>query len=200
MIDFTPLYKREKSLDELARGLCPKDLHSLTDEMIDTMLELLSQAIDADVVFLPFDPDAFDEHAESPEDTNLAWTLGHVIVHTTATAEEAAAMAASLARGVPVNCRMRYETPWKAVATVQQLRQRLEESRRMRHAFLDAWPDHPDLNLTYKPDHPKARPRNALTRFVAGLLHDDSHLPQIRSIIAQASAARVTPDVLNRMA
>jgi hypothetical protein len=195
MIDFTPLYKREKSLDELTRGLSPAELHTLTDEMIDTMLDLLSQATDADVVFLPDDPEAFDENAENPDDANLAWTLGHVIVHATATAEEAAAMAANLARGVPLETRMRAETPWMTVSTVQQLRARLEESRRMRHAFLNAWPDRPNLTLTYKPDHPKAKPRNAVTRFVAGLLHDDNHLAQIRSIIAQASAARAGVEV-----
>lgn len=50
------------------------------------------------------------------DDVHLAWNLGHVIVHTMASAEESAALAAELARGVEYHGRSRYEVPWETVA------------------------------------------------------------------------------------
>lgn len=191
MLDFTPVRHKEITLEDLCRGLTVADLHRLTDEMIDTQLALIADALDDDVVFQPDDPEAHDAYAENSADANLAWTLGHVIVHVTASSEETAAQAANLARGVAVEGRMRYETPWETVTTVAQLRRRLEESRRMRHAFLNAWPDQPDLVNAYLPNYPNAKPRNAVMQFVSGLGHDDAHLNQIKAIMVQARAARL---------
>jgi hypothetical protein len=190
MLDFDLVREKKKTLAELASGLTVAELHCLTDEMIDTMFRQIESAADVDVVFVPQDSQADDPYAQDADQAALPWTLGHVIVHTTASAEEAAAQACELARGVPVQGRSRYEVPWETVSTVLQLRQRLEESRRMRHAFLNAWPDEPHLETTYTPDYPGARPRNALTRFIAGLAHDDSHLEQISKILQQAQANR----------
>jgi len=190
MLDFTPVRNKEITLAELCQGLTVPDLHRLTDEMVDTQLALIAASTDGDVVFVPDDPEAHDTFASVEAEVNLAWTLGHVIVHTTASSEESAAIAANLARGVAVENRMRYETPWESVTTVSQLHQRLEESRRMRHAFLDAWPDRPDLENTYIPYPAKPKPRNAVMQFVSGLSHDDSHLGQIKNILQQAQAAR----------
>jgi hypothetical protein len=103
----------------------------------------------------------------------MPWTLGHLIVHVTASAEEAAAIAAELARGVPHRGgRSRSEVHWTTVTTVEQCRQRLEESRRMRLASLGMWPDQPDLSNTYLPPREGAEPVNAVIRFVNGLRHD----------------------------
>ncbi len=191
MIDFTPLRRREKTLVELAAGLELGDLRRLTDEMIDAQLALIAGAVDEDVVFQPQDPDAKDDFASSAEDVNLPWTLGHVIVHVTASSEEAAAIAAALARGVTVSERSRYETPWQTVSSVTQLRQRLEESRRIRQAYLSAWPDQPHSDAFYTPSYPNARPRSAVPHFLGGLAHDDAHLAQIAEILRQARAARL---------
>ena len=190
MLDFTPVRNKTMTLAELCQGLTLADLHRLTDKMVDTQLALIAQASDEDVVFVPEDPAANDTYAAVEADVNLHWTLGHVIVHITASSEESAAQAANLARGVPVDTRMRYETPWERVTSTAQLRQRLEESRRMRHAFLNAWPDQPDLENVYIPYPAKPRPRNAVMQFVNGLSHDDSHLEQIQNILQQARAAR----------
>ena len=190
MLDFTPVRHKTMTLAELCQGLTVADLHRLTDEMVDTQLALIAQASNEDVVFVPEDPAANDTYAAVEADVNLPWTLGHVIVHITASSEESAAQAANLARGVPVDTRMRYETPWEQVKTTAQLRQRLEESRRMRHAFLNAWPDQPDLENVYIPYPAKPRPRNAVMQFVNGLSHDDSHLEQIQNILQQAWTAR----------
>jgi hypothetical protein len=59
----------------------------------------------------------------------------------------------------------------------------------MRLATLDVWPNKPHLENTY------ASPRsgeaiNALTRFMFGLQHDQSHLDQIAEIVRQSQAAR----------
>jgi hypothetical protein len=105
----------------------------------------------------------------------LPGRLGHVIVHTTASAEESAALAAEMARGVEFHGRSRSEIPWRDVTTIAQCRHRLEESRRMRLASLDMWPDEPYLDNRHQP-WPGAGRLDAYGRFVLGLLHDDDHL------------------------
>jgi len=171
---------------ELTAGLTPDDLRYLTNEMIDTMLALITDCQDAAVTFVPHDPEAHDSYAADPSVLNLAWTLGHVIVHTTASAEESAFLAAELARGVPFEKRRsRSELPWETVTTIAQCCHRLAESRRMRLASLELWPDQPYLDNVYysRPDGPAI---NAVDRFVYGLVHDDSHLGQIGEIVRQA--------------
>src|ERR1700693_5267149 len=124
MLDFTAVRNRTLSITDMARDLTRTDLQALTNEMIDTMQEITADAIDADVVFVPQDPNANDTFG-IPEEADLAWTLGHVIVHATASSEEAAALALTLARGLPAEGRSRYETPWRTVRTVAQLRHSL---------------------------------------------------------------------------
>jgi hypothetical protein len=189
MIDFSKVQSGEQSFADVAAPLSKEDLYTLTDEMIDLMRSYIADAVDADVTFQPIDPEANDTYATDPNAVNDAWTLGHVIVHATASSEESAALALVLARGIPVEGRSRYETPWETVTTVDQLVQRLEESRRMRKAMLDAWPDEPHLDVTYAP-WPSAGELNAVARFILGLAHDTSHLGQIQEIMRQARAAR----------
>jgi hypothetical protein len=189
MLDFQAVRDKTMSLTELTADLAREDLRRLTNEMVDTMLGLIADCVDADVTLVPVDPAANDPFAASPEDVHLAWTLGHVIVHTTASSEEAAALAAELARGVEYHGRSRYETPWETVTTVAQCRQRLEESRRIRLASLDLWPTAPHLDNTCEL-RPGTPPINAVGRFVLGLMHDDSHLGQIGEIVRQARVVR----------
>lgn len=189
MLDFTRLRAREATLGELVEGLAIPDLRDLTNEMIDYQLALIADCEDADVVFVPDDPQAEDRYAANPEEVNLAWTLGHVIVHVTASSEEKAFLAAELARGIDREGRSRYETPWETVTTIAQVRDRLEESRRMRLASLDMWPDTPDLSLTVNYRWLRG-PMNAVARFCMGLLHDDDHLEQIADIVRQARTTR----------
>jgi hypothetical protein len=189
MIDFSKVRSGEQTFGDIAATLSKEDLYTLTDEMIDLMRSYIADAVDADVTFQPIDPDANDPYASDSSAVNEAWTLGHVIVHATASSEESAALALQLARGIPVEGRSRYETPWETMKTVDQLVQRLEESRRMRKAMLDAWPDQPNLELSYEP-WPGAGQMNAVARFILGLAHDSSHLGQIQEIMRQARAAR----------
>lgn len=189
MLNFAPIRNKEMTLTDLVRGLTVADLRALTNEMIDTMLNLIADCLDEDVQFLPHDPAAYDAYAVTSGEANLAWTLGHVIVHTTASAEENAFIASEMARGVPYHGRSRSEIPWEMVTTIAQCRHRLEESRRMRLATLDIWPDMPYLNNTYQ-RHESAPAINAFGYFVSGLRHDDSHLGQIGEIVRQAMKAR----------
>lgn len=183
MLDFSSLKNGSKSFADLASGLTKADLYQLTDEMIDTMQEIIADAVDADVVFVPSDPNANDTFGK-PEEAQLSWTLGHVVVHATASSEESAALALVLARGLPVEGRSRYEVYWETVTTSAQARQRLEESRRMRKAMLDAWPDEPHLEVTYAP-FARLGEINAIGRFILGLAHDTDHLGQLREIMRQ---------------
>jgi len=189
LIDFGPVFRREASIQDLAADLTAEDLRALTNQMCDLQLAALEEATDADVVMVPDDPDAKDTFASRPEDVGLSWTLGHVVVHTTASAEESAALALVLARGLPVEGRSRHEVPWEEARTVQFLRGRIEESRRMRLAMLEAWPDQAHLDNFYAPYEGRP-PMNALGRFLSGLAHDQSHLEQMDKIMGQALGRR----------
>ncbi len=157
--------------------------------MVDTILAMIQNCVDADVTFEPLDPAANDPYAEKPEDVDLAWNLGHVIVHVTASSEESAALAIELARGVDFHGRSRYEVQWQEMKSIKGCRGRLEESRRMRLASLEMWPDEPHLDNVYQTwsDGPQV---NAVGRFVLGLMHDESHLGQLAEIVSLAHAAR----------
>jgi DinB superfamily len=193
LLDFSLVKNRTKPFSDMARDLTPADLRNLTNEMIDTMLSIVVDATDEDVVFVPQDPNADDPYG-IPEERDLVWTLGHVVVHTTASAEESAALALTLARGLTPEGRSRYEVPWRTVQTIAQVRQRFEESRRMRLAMLDAWPDEPHLEVTYSIS-PRFGPFNATARFLMGLYHDDDHLGQLNEIMRQVREERASSTV-----
>ena len=189
MLSFQAVRDKEITFAELVTDLARDDLLDLTNEMIDTMLGLIADCVDADVIFVPVDPEAHDPYAATPEEVNLAWNLGHVVVHTTASAEEAAAIAAELARGVERHGRSRYEVPWEEMKTMEGCRQRLGESRRMRLASLEMWPEEAHLENEYQAwtNGPMV---NAIGRFVLGLMHDEGHLEQIEDVVRQARVAR----------
>ena len=186
VLDFRAVRERTQSIQECAAGLTKADLVAATHALIDDVLTRVADVTDADVTFLPVDPLANDEFAADTFEVGLAWTLGHVVVHLTASAEEAAFISAELARGVIREGRSRYETPWPTLTTVAAARARLEESRRMILAMLSVWPNEPHLNVTIPGG---SGPRNAIARFLSGLNHADSHLAQVSDIAAQARTA-----------
>jgi hypothetical protein len=189
VIDFGPYRRCELSLQDLADQLTRNDLALLTREMCALQFSLIEDAEDQDFVFVPDDPEANDTFAARPEDVGLSWTLGHAVVHTTASSEESAALALTLARGLPVDGRSRYEVPWEQARTAAFARQRLGESLSMRLSMLAAWPDEPHLDNFYSPYQGRP-PVNAVGRFLGGLAHDDSHVEQIRKIMVQARQLR----------
>jgi len=188
MINLAYLTERKVTFAKLVAELTSADLCALTNQMIDRQLALIAGCDDAAVIFVPDDPQADDPYAAEPTEAKLAWTLGHVIVHVTATSEETAFIAAEMARGVVREGRSRYETPWETVTTIAQCRARLEESRRLRLATLDVWPNPPHLDVTI-PYRRLPEPVNPIGRFVMGLLHDADHLGQIEDIVRQTQTA-----------
>jgi len=186
MLDFGLYRRKGQTLCEIAKDFTLQDLPRLLDALYDHIEGQIAGASDAEITFVPQDPSAHDPFAADPAELKLPWTLGHVIVHLTASAEEATAQATNLARGVQITGRSRCEVPWRTVTTIEQVRIRLHESRRMQHALLKAWPDVPHLELVHTPGYPGAEPRNAITYFISGLAHADSHLDQIDQILAQA--------------
>ena len=192
MIDFSPLLRREVQAIDFARRLTLNDLRAITNESIDTMLDIVAELGDADVTFIPHDPDAYDPHAPE-EEQHIGWNLAHIIAHVTSGSEEGAALSSLLARGVPTAERPRYETPWQDITTRAQCVQRLEESRRMRLAYLDTWPDEPHLDV-YRDVSPRYTERvglvNAPAAFILGVFHEIGHFDQMREVARQAVAAR----------
>ncbi len=175
----------------------PEALRRPTHAFFDHVRRQLRRCKDVDVAFVPQDPLADDPGAGPGSEANAAWTLGHVIAHLTASAEESAALAAELARGVPHHGRSRREVPWQELATVAHCRARLEESRRICVASLSMWPDHADLATTYVP-WDGAAPMGAIARYLLGLSHAAGHVEQVRDIVAQARADRRARTLLGR--
>jgi hypothetical protein len=190
MFDFTPVIQKQAKLSELTTNLTIDDLRQYTNEMVATTLDLIADCTDAAVTFQPIDSQAEDKYAATEADVHLAWTLGHVIVHVTASAEESACLAAELARGVTFHGRSRYEVSWQTVTSIAQCRDRLEESRRMRLASLELWPAPPQLANRYEVPGWPVGPINCMTRFMLGLSHDNAHLEQIKEIVRQSQAAQ----------
>jgi len=192
MIDFTSVNQYRVPMSSFAADLTMADLRRLTQRSMDRLATLVQRCSDADIVYVPDDPDAFDAYAAQfrPEEAKLGWSISHNIVHTTASGEEYAFNAAELARGVPYHGRSRYETPWQLITSVEQCLARLEESRRIRLASLDVWPDEPDLKNGLTPWRESGWV-NAIGLFAWGLAHDDSHWRQIKKILSQIEMVRM---------
>ncbi len=184
MLDFQSVREKKVTLQDLVKGLTQDDLRRELNEMYNDIEHRIINATDADVVFQPLDPNANDPFAKAGE-AELAWTLGHVIVHLTASMEEAASISQELARGVEFQGRSRWEVPFREARTIAFCRARLTESRRMCLAALDMWPEPPHMDNTYVAA-PGALPHTPVSRFASGLKHASDHLEQISEIMRQA--------------
>jgi hypothetical protein len=198
MIDFSPVRNKEKKYIDLWRdnNLTIDDLRAITNESIDYLLSLVADLDDSDVVYEPHDEKADDPYAVVGEE-HIGWTIGHLIAHVTATCEEGAAFSSLLARGVEgVEHRPRYETPWRDMNSKAKVVQRLEESRRIRLASLDTWPDEPHYETYRILSSDRAREAlgnvNAPAAFLMGLSHETGHYTQIEEVKQQALAAKAS--------
>ena len=194
MIDFTPMRDGDISYADYAEGegIDAAALKRLSDESVDFMLSLLDGMADEDVAFEPEDPNADDPFAVEGEE-NIGWTFGHLIAHVTASSEEGAAFSSLLSRGIAAGERPRYETPWREINTLAHVIQRLEESRRMRNAYLETWPQAPLLDtMRVASERFTARfgEMNAPAAFLFGLSHEVGHYEQMLEVKRQALAAR----------
>jgi len=184
MLDFQPVREKKLALQDLVKDLTQDGLRRELNEMYDEILLLIADCTDAHVAFEPVDENADDPYSVKGEES-IAWTLGHVIVHLTASMEESASIASELARGVGYHGRSRWEVPWQEAATIQFCRARLMESRRMCLASLEMWPHPPHMENTYVP-YEGALPHTPVSRFASGLKHISDHLGQIAEIVCQA--------------
>lgn len=192
-IDFAPVRKGDMQILEYARHFTLDDLRQATHTSIDFMLDLIEKSTDEMVAFIPHDPDANDPYAPL-ELQHIGWSLGHLVAHVTASSEEWAAYSSILARGIvyPAEPRLRYETDWQIITTRKQTIQRLEESRRMRLAALDMWPDAPHLDVLRQlsPRYvEKFGEMNAPACFLFGLYHEVGHHAQFKEAYRQAREA-----------
>ena len=192
-IDFSPIDNNEIKWVDFAKRFTVGDFKAATNASIDAILDIIKDLNDAQVVFEPNDPTADDPHAV-PGEEHIGWSVAHVIVHTTASSEEGAAYSSLLARGIAYGRepRPRYETNWRTVTTKAGCVQRLEESRRMRLAFLDTWPNNPHLEVYREVSErflEKFGPMNAATSFLFGLKHEFNHHDQLREAARQAREA-----------
>jgi hypothetical protein len=187
MLDFQPVREKKISLQDLVKDLTKDDLRRELNEMYDEVSRLIADCTDAHVTFEPVDEKADDPYSVKGEES-IAWTLGHVVVHLTASMEESASIASELARGVTYHGRSRWEVPWRNATTILQCHARLEESRRMCLASLEMWPEPAHMENTYSPAE-GALPHTCVSRFASGLRHASDHLAQIAEIVRQANEA-----------
>jgi hypothetical protein len=190
-LDFNRLMQDGLHMIDLAQDVTINDLREATNRSIDTLLSFLDGLDDAAVTFDPVDPEANDPHAVEGEE-NIGWSLAHLIAHVTASSEEGAAISSLLARGFATSERPRYETPWRDITTHAHCIQRLEESRRMRLAYLDTWPDTPHLDVYREVSERFTEAvglMNAPAAFLFGLRHEIGHFDQCRDVRQQALAA-----------
>ena len=187
MLDFQLVREKKVTLQDLVKSSTKDDLRGELNEMYNNIEHRIVNATDANVVFQPVDPNANDPFAKEGE-AELAWTLGHVIVHLTASMEEAASISQELARGVEFHGRSRWEVPFREVKAIAFCRARLAESRRMCLAALDMWPNPPHMDNTYVAA-PGAQLHTPVSRFASGLKHASDHLEQISEIMRQAKEA-----------
>ena len=178
-------------------GVTRTELRRLTNKLTTEVERLIRRARDADVTFQPVDPAANDPGAVLVEEVHVGWTIGHLVVHTTATAEELASLAAELARGVSYHGRSRFEVPWQTLTSRADCLARLQESRRIRTASLDLWPTLPHLENTADL-FSSLPPLGPVDCFLLGLRHEASHLDQLRDVLVQARAYRRQNSLLGR--
>jgi hypothetical protein len=190
LMDFSPVNSGEMKMSEFSQRFSVADLRAATNASIEFILDIIQDMSDAQVIFVPNDPNANDPHAV-PGEERIGWSLAHLIVHVTATSEEGAAYSSILARGIPYprEPRLRFETNWHTVTTKAECIQRLEESRRIRLAFLDTWPDQPHLDVFRELSERALEilgPLNAPAAFLNSLKHEAAHHEQFVEVARQA--------------
>ncbi len=193
LIDFSAVDIHEKTMLQFGNDITVATMRAATNESIDTLLKIVSGLTDEQSTFLPLDPEADDPHAK-PGEEKIGWSIAHLVVHVTSSSEEWATYSGILARGIayPAEPRLRYETEWTTVKTTAHCIQRLEESRRLRLACLDMWPDQPNREILRELS-PRFTERfgqlNAAACFLFGLKHELGHYAQFREVVRQATAA-----------
>jgi hypothetical protein len=187
LINFQPVYNKEKTLSDLAGQYGNADLREALNNYVDFTVQIINSISDEEAIYIPLDPGANDPYATTEAERHVGWSLVHLVMHVTASAEEAAAFSSILARGIAIGGRLRSERDWRQVATCAEAVARLEECRRICLAYLSTWPDQPDLDTTrIMPDNMSWMKPNAPIQFLAGLMHWQAHVEQFQKVVEQA--------------
>jgi hypothetical protein len=200
MIDFSRVDNKEIKMAALAETVTIDDLRQATNESIDFLISIIEDATDEEIAFIPDDPVAHDPHADTEKLKHIGWSLAHLVLHVTASAEEGATFSSILSRGIVVGGRLRYEPDWQdpKYNTREACIQRLEESRRIRLACLDTWPDEPYLDV-YRDMSERFEAAtgklNAPANFLFGLKHEIGHYEQFKETRRQAREAIISKSV-----
>ncbi len=193
IVDFTTVNDGGIKLADFAQRFSVADLRAATNASVDAWVDVVNDLSDAQVAFEPNDPNAHDAAAK-PGEEDIGWSVAHLVLHVTASCEEWATFSSILARGIPypTEPRLRYEPEWKTFTTMAQCLHRLEESRRMRLAYLDTWPDEPNLTAKRAMSErfiERNGEVNALTAYLMGLKHEIGHYEQLCEAARQAREA-----------
>jgi hypothetical protein len=123
LFDFSPFHRGERKLETFIPEFTHPQLIDLTNTQIDEYLHLTADLTDAEITAVAHDPEA---------EGGIGWNVAHLILHTTASAEEGATIASILARGIPYGFepRLRYEADWQTITRRAQVVQRMDSSRR----------------------------------------------------------------------
>jgi hypothetical protein len=187
LINFQPVYNKDKTLGDLASQYSNLDLREALNSYVDFTLQIIHSVTDEQAIYIPPDPDANDPYATTELERHVGWSLVHLVMHVTASAEEAAAFSSILARGIAIGGRLRSERDWRRVTTCAEAVARLEEWRRMGIAYLGTWPDQADLTTArIMPENMSWMKPNAPTQFLAGLMHWSAHIEQFQKVTAHA--------------
>lgn len=191
LIDFTSVRGDRARIAEFSEQFTLADLRAWVSRYVNATREIVDSVTDADLFYLPHDPDANDTFATNEDEKFIGWSLAHLVLHVTASAEEGATFTSLLARGIAlaVGTRTRWEKDWKLVTTRAEIEQRLAECERLCLSYLSAVPDNPHLdvfrNMPEKLSHLRI---NAVGALLFSLMHWDEHLPQFRQVADQARA------------
>ncbi len=183
MIDFSPVHAGSMKVSDLAAsGITLADMQATTEAQFDAILALITPLTDAQTVHIAHDPEA---------EGGVGWNVPHLLAHCLSSFEENASVSSILARGIsyPFEPRLRFEVDWTTLTTTAACVARVQESRRMGLAYLQAWPDQPTLT-TFRtmPERFTAHfgELNAIGTYLLGLSHNTLHMVQLQEIVRQA--------------
>ncbi len=165
--DFNPLNTYQTAMFDFGQSYSLDDLRAMTQEFVEYLLRLLSEATEEIICFVPDDPDA--------EQFSLPLILPTFGGRGTS----------PITSFTPPHPLMSMQPSRQRVTTIEQCRQRLRESLRLRLASLEMWLDTPNLKVGYTPWRELGWV-NAKGIFLWGLAHDELHIKQTAKILKQA--------------
>lgn len=180
-VSFQDIISGKLDLNELAGKVSLADIREMSLALFHSFEELLAEATDTTISFVPHDAAASDQSEQG-------WTINHIVAHLTATLEETLLLSSLLVRGIRPEERLRTEVPWEELSTTALVLARLRESQRLCGAYLDAWPDEPRLGETIT-RIPRLGPLNGTGVALLGIGHGQAHIEQVQETLRQYALA-----------